>query len=211
MRRRIIGTASSTIPAPTRRPTTNTSTAKRRNRESTWRPRLIQSLRKQAKSASCRARFSGGAAPSAKPALKQETTTRFMHQVDIAPTASWPNMARGRLAKRPYVQSGGPVSSTCEPCHARVPSLAGPLHPLRTAPCAGTYRLAVYSSEHRSLVCHPWMGANGYDSTYPRFGWGILPPIRLERVTVFAPTDAPGRQVPLVRSAASLYAALCGW
>src|SRR5450759_4917726 len=38
MRRRIIETASSTIPATTRKPTTNTSTAKRRNRESTgWR------------------------------------------------------------------------------------------------------------------------------------------------------------------------------
>src|ERR1035437_8374521 len=37
MRRRIIGTASSTIPLPTRRPTTNISTAKRRNRESTAR------------------------------------------------------------------------------------------------------------------------------------------------------------------------------
>jgi hypothetical protein len=34
---RIIGTASSTIPAPTRRPTTNTLTAKRRNSESTAR------------------------------------------------------------------------------------------------------------------------------------------------------------------------------
>src|SRR5450830_1662407 len=37
MRRRIIGTASSTTPAATRRPTTNTSTAKRRNRRSTGR------------------------------------------------------------------------------------------------------------------------------------------------------------------------------
>src|SRR5450759_5653079 len=37
MHRRIIGTASSTIPAPTRRPTTNTLTAKRRNSESTAR------------------------------------------------------------------------------------------------------------------------------------------------------------------------------
>src|SRR5471030_1008783 len=37
MRRRIIGTALSTIPAPTRRRTTNTSTAKRRNRRSTGR------------------------------------------------------------------------------------------------------------------------------------------------------------------------------
>src|SRR5450830_1071483 len=37
MRHRIIGTASSTIPLPTRRPTTSTSTAKRRNRESTAR------------------------------------------------------------------------------------------------------------------------------------------------------------------------------
>src|ERR1039458_10581494 len=35
MRRRIIATASSTIPAPTRRPTTNSSMAKRRNRAST--------------------------------------------------------------------------------------------------------------------------------------------------------------------------------
>ena len=32
MRRRIIGTASSTIPAPMRKQTTNTSTAKRRNK-----------------------------------------------------------------------------------------------------------------------------------------------------------------------------------
>jgi hypothetical protein len=37
MRRQIIGTASSTIPATRRRPTTSTSTAKRRNRESTSR------------------------------------------------------------------------------------------------------------------------------------------------------------------------------
>src|SRR5665647_2101394 len=37
MRRQIIGTASSTIPLPTRRPTTNISTAKRRNSESTAR------------------------------------------------------------------------------------------------------------------------------------------------------------------------------
>jgi hypothetical protein len=28
------------------------------------------------------------------------------------------------------------------------------------------------------------MGANGHDSTYPRFGWSILPLIRLERVAV---------------------------
>src|SRR5512133_1579640 len=33
MRPRIIGTASSTLPAPTRRPTTSTSTARRPNRE----------------------------------------------------------------------------------------------------------------------------------------------------------------------------------
>src|ERR1019366_10428214 len=37
MRRRIIGTASYTIPVPMRRPTTSTSTAKLRNRESTAR------------------------------------------------------------------------------------------------------------------------------------------------------------------------------
>src|ERR1019366_4412086 len=42
MRRRIIGTASSTIPAPTRKLTTNTSTPKRRKRESTGRrPRAV--------------------------------------------------------------------------------------------------------------------------------------------------------------------------
>ena len=38
MRRRIIGTALSTIPAPMRRQTTSTSTAKRRNREPTAHP-----------------------------------------------------------------------------------------------------------------------------------------------------------------------------
>ena len=37
MRRRIIGTASSTIPATTRKETTNSSTARRRNKESTGR------------------------------------------------------------------------------------------------------------------------------------------------------------------------------
>jgi hypothetical protein len=62
-------------------------------------------------------------------------------------TASWPNMARGRLATRPCVQSGGLVSSTCEPCRAGVPSLA---RPSPTEPCAGTYRLAFYSRERRS-------------------------------------------------------------
>src|SRR5450759_802346 len=45
MRPRIIGTASSTIPATTRKPTTNTSTAKRRNRESTGRRRAKNALR----------------------------------------------------------------------------------------------------------------------------------------------------------------------
>jgi hypothetical protein len=38
VRRRIIGTALSTIPAPMRKPTTNISTAKRRNREPTEHP-----------------------------------------------------------------------------------------------------------------------------------------------------------------------------
>jgi hypothetical protein len=61
-------------------------------------------------------------------------------------------MVRGRLAERPCVQSGGPVSSTCEPCHAGVPSLA---RPLRTEPCAGTYRLAFYSRERRFMAQRP--------------------------------------------------------
>ena len=63
------------------------------------------------------------------------------------PIACWPNMVRGRLAKRPCAQSGEPVSATCQPYHARVSSLA---RPSLTEPCAGIYRLAFYSQEHLS-------------------------------------------------------------
>src|ERR1700674_2795758 len=79
-------------------------------------------------------------------------------------TVSWPNMGLGHLAKRPFAQSDEPASSTFEPCHAGVPSLAGPL---RTEPSVGTYRLAFYSWERRSLVCIPGWGQTGTTQRTP--------------------------------------------